>query len=100
MISAAQVFGMNEQNFDPKELKRRFRRKARLFHPDMNGSPNARREWEDLCKAFTLLNHQELREALAGRKIFSETLLYSQVELSSRAALLFENLKVSKKKEA
>lgn len=49
------------QDAQPSEIKRAYRQKARNLHPDVNDSPNALAEFQNLQQAYAVLSDPEKR---------------------------------------
>merc|ERR1712223_2030548 len=45
------------------EIKKSFREKAKLYHPDKNGSPDAEQKFRELAEAYEILSDSEKRQA-------------------------------------
>ena len=46
-----------------KEIKKAFREKAKLYHPDKNDSPNAEQKFRELAEAYEILSDFKKRKA-------------------------------------
>ena len=46
-----------------KDIKKKFREKAKLLHPDKNQSPNAEKDFRELAEAYETLSDPEKRRS-------------------------------------
>ena len=55
-----------------KDIKKKFREKAKLLHPDKNSSPNAEAEFRELAEAYKVLSDPQERQNydMGGGKFF------------------------------
>ncbi|MEZ5000683.1 MAG: DnaJ domain-containing protein [Bacteroidales bacterium] len=70
------------------EIRRAYRRKARLFHPDLNHSPDASARFIEVTEAYEYLtHHQEEKEAEYDRRqeAYQEWVNYRQKQARERA---------------
>jgi len=49
-----------------KEIKKAFREKAKLYHPDKNDSPDAEAEFRELVEAYEILTDEKKRQSYDG----------------------------------
>merc|ERR1712083_91109 len=49
-----------------KEIKKAFREKAKLYHPDKNDSPDAEQKFRDLAEAYEILSDEQKRRNYDG----------------------------------
>merc|ERR1711997_117936 len=49
-----------------KEIKKAFREKAKLYHPDKNDSPDAEQKFRDLAEAYEILSDERKRQNYDG----------------------------------
>jgi len=90
MISAYQVLGV-EKNTSPEDLRRAFRKRLPLFHPDYRGS-EATRDYLDFRRAYDVLRDQERRERMGDLPLFGDHLRFQRNEVQPGLQQLFENL--------
>jgi molecular chaperone DnaJ len=50
------------RNAAADEIRRAFRQKARMLHPDVNKAPNAKEEFQKLSEAYEVLSDENLRK--------------------------------------
>jgi len=50
-----------------KEIKKAFREKAKLYHPDKNDSPDAEQKFRDLAEAYEILSDENKRRNYDGQ---------------------------------
>ena len=68
---AAQILGVSPQA-NEAQIKRAFRKKAMLLHPDRNDSPNARAQFIEIHEAY-----EHLSDLLSGKTTEAKTHFYS-----------------------
>jgi hypothetical protein len=86
-----------------EEIKKAYRKKARLYHPDMNQNPDAMEKFISVSEAyeFLLANHEKIkRDEEAFRQAMEDWRRYRQVRSRQRANLYarksYNNFKNSK----
>ena len=51
-----------EKNATKDEIKSAFRKKARVYHPDINKAPDAEEKFKEVAEAYSVLSDQKKRE--------------------------------------
>lgn len=69
------------------EIKKAFRKKALIYHPDKNKEPDAERIFKDITKANEILTDQASRQAY-DRKVFASELIRNRFSTSMASEVI------------
>ena len=89
MLNAYEVFGLSDQA-NEVEIRRAYRQKIRLLHPDYFGD-DAVELFLEAEDAFRILRNERLRNMFSNLKLFSERLKFTPKEVDQTTSLVLKN---------